>query len=71
MIDQDEPVTLDEFRALGASVREPAWDARGRVHDWRNHIPNQVADVWADLSDDARGVATYLAQIAASNERWD
>lgn len=42
-----------------------------RVHDWRNHIPAEIGELWPALSRESRLVAAIMAQIAAENEEWE
>jgi hypothetical protein len=63
--------TLEEMRALGESLRDVDWEGAGRVHDWRNYVPDEVRALWRGLASEARGVAHIIAQDAADAEEWD
>lgn len=52
-------------------LENPSWDASGRVHDWRNHVPQNLVNVWADLSIETRAAIYFIASEAASEEKWD
>jgi hypothetical protein len=53
------------------SLADPQWAKAGRVHDWRNYVPQVIRIRWTDLSDDARAVAFVIADEAAAREEWD
>jgi hypothetical protein len=50
---------------------DPRWDEVSKVHDWRNHVPSSVYQVWDMLPAEARLVAFVMAQEQASREEWD
>lgn len=52
-------------------LENPQWDKKTRVHDWRNYVPDEVIEAWAQLSLDFRAGIFLLAQKTASNEEWD
>lgn len=52
------------------------YDANGnvlseRVHDWRNHVPEEFKRDWAHFSERERKLIFIMAVEAASNEEWD
>lgn len=49
----------------------PQWQEAGRVHDWRNHIAEEVRDIWDDFTPEQRLVLANAAYELASNEEWD
>jgi hypothetical protein len=53
------------------SLDDPQWLKAGRVHDWRNYVPQVIRLRWVELSDEARAVAFVIADVAASREEWD
>ncbi len=57
---------MREFRskALG-NINNDAFENIQKCHDWRNHVPNEVADVWEHLSQLERAL---VADHAASAE---
>lgn len=57
-------VPLDE-------LDNPEFENAGRVHDWRNHVPEEVKEQWDQLSLDAKQVAYLAAYNEAENEEWD
>jgi len=47
------------------------WDLGGRVHNWRNHVPDSVQIMWPELSREARIVAFICADASSDAEIWD
>lgn len=41
-----------------------------RTHDWRNHLPRSVLELWDSLPLEARLVAFILASSQAKAEIW-
>ena len=66
----DAVVRLTSERARD-NVENPDWDSRGKVHDWRNHVPPEIRDVWHMLGHEARLIAYAMAEDVAGNEEWD
>jgi hypothetical protein len=56
---------------LPDSWHSPRWDNIGRVHDWRNYIPDGLAARWDELSVEGRMIAACMAQEQANREEWD
>ena len=52
------------------SILAPKW-SDSRIHNWHNHVPDHLADLWETLSDDARVAVYVLAKIQSDNEEWD
>lgn len=52
-------------------IDNPDWENRGRVHDWRNHVPYGLMKFWGRLSDETKFVVFALAIEEAHNEVWD
>jgi hypothetical protein len=64
-------LTLEQLHALGKDLREPKFEEAGRVHEWRNYVPDEIQALWAQLSDEARGAVYFVAEEAAGREDWD
>jgi hypothetical protein len=47
------------------------WGGGGRVHNWRNHVPDALQIMWPELSIQARIVAYLCAAASADAEDWD
>lgn len=63
---------LDQEAMDWRSVLEnPEWEQSGRVHDWRNYVPEYIRESWPDLCLDARACCFLIACAAANNEVWD
>ena len=73
-------------RLFAAAVEAGKWHSRERLeveiaefgtlliqkcHDWRNHVPDAVADEWDDLPLVAKLVAFIPAASLARQEEWD
>ena len=58
----------DEIEQLLAN---PDASPPSKVHDWRNHLPEIVAENWAALTAEARLVAFISASQLAHAEQWD
>lgn len=44
---------------------------QGKVHNWRNHVPESIREVWDALAPQARAVAILMAQERANREEWN
>lgn len=42
-----------------------------KVHDWKNHVPQEVIKNWVILQTDERFLIAIVAQDAADREEWD
>ena len=49
----------------------PKWDEAGRVHDWRNHVPEHIIEKWDDLSDEIKHDLYLWAEQLSSDEHWN
>lgn len=56
---------------LAARQDDPHWDEAGKVHDWRNHVPESVRSMWRDLDYRGRCAVALMAMEAADAEEWD
>lgn len=63
----------DEVCALDyrSEIANPKWLEAGRVHDWRNYVPESVRDIWAHLDTLARLSIYLIAVREAAHEHWD
>lgn len=64
-----ESIFRKECRDLEPSMDN--LDVPGRVHNWRNHLPDSLADEWHALPRDVKMAAIIVAQLAADREEWD
>ena len=58
----------DEDVANGAN---PHFESAGRVHDWRNHVPEHVQKIWGTFTPEQRKALVEWADELASSEHWD
>ena len=57
-------------------VKDPAPDFENkarkvRIHDWRSHVGEKVASIWATLPYDTRLAIALDAQWEADKEEWE
>lgn len=52
-------------------IADPQWGTAGRVHEWRNYVPESIQACWLSLGYDARICVLICAEHAASREEWD
>ena len=52
-------------------LESPDWEVGGKVHNWKNYIPEEFRLIWSELSVDARSMAYYFAEKIASTEEWE
>lgn len=53
------------------TIDHPDFEHAGRVHDWRNHVPEWIPKSWSSLSTETRIVIYLMADYAAGEEAWD
>lgn len=56
---------------LSVEVEEPEWDEGGRIHNWRNYVPEEIQSHWKKLSLETKLVVFRMAHIQAQNEEWE
>lgn len=52
-------------------LKTDTFDRAGRVHDWRNHVPEIVKSVWGNLAAFDRALVAIVAEQAADSEEWE
>lgn len=57
--------------AIGEDVTSPDWGEGGRVHNWRNHVPEHIRAVWGTFTDEQRRALVGWAEQLADAEEWD
>jgi hypothetical protein len=45
-------------------------DDVGRVHDWRNYVPEVIEDIWDELDETQRRLVMLTGEVAAGREEW-
>lgn len=63
------------YRTRRFYVGDPLADDMGgpptKVHDWRNHVPTDFAELWPSFSRDVRMALAIVACDLADNEEWE
>ncbi len=50
---------------------DPKWKEAGNVHDWRNHVTEEVRAIWHTFTDKQKYVLATAADYHAGNEEWE
>jgi hypothetical protein len=50
---------------------DPQWDQAGMVHDWRNHVSDEIMEMWDTFTPEQRAALARQAQKLASAEEWE
>lgn len=50
---------------------DPDWELSGRVHDWRNHVSDEVQAMWHGFTPEQRAALARSARRLARLERWE
>lgn len=63
---------MDEGGGILEEIEDPKWWlGKGGVHDWRNHVPGFLQEMWSQLQPETRLAIALVANEAANNEEWD
>lgn len=49
----------------------PVWAGAGKVHDWRNHVPEKVRAIWGTFTREQRQAIVAWAEMLADREEWE
>lgn len=49
----------------------PEWDKQWRCHNWRNHVPDEIAEIWNTFTDVQKKVLASHFQELANREEWE
>lgn len=52
-------------------AQEPHWEREDRVHNWRNHVSDEIEALWPTFTPEQRAALARQAQELADAERWD
>lgn len=52
-------------------LNSPQFEAAGRIHDWRNYVPDNLHHIWDGLTEETKLVAFLIAENIADKEDWD
>ncbi|MGQ3297702.1 hypothetical protein [Reyranella sp.] len=61
----------DDDPVLISTPNTPDWEARGRVHDWRNYVGRRTRAIWDSLTPAEQVAIARDAQERADQEHWD
>lgn len=53
------------------TITAPDWNRAGRVHDWRNYVPEDLQCLWPELAMETKLVIFLMAEAQANGEEWD
>jgi hypothetical protein len=53
------------------TLESPQFESSFKVHDWRNHVPLLIRDIWGNLTMRERAIIYYLANWSADTEEWE
>lgn len=80
--DENPPVKPSEIRAAAIFKRgrvepaaaleilyNPRFGKQKTTEDWRNYIPDDMREIWLDVSPDARALLYFLAE--AYGQKWE
>lgn len=46
------------------------FEKASKVHDWKNHVPEELIPVWNDLTERERKIIFIMAESSATAEIW-
>lgn len=52
------------------AINDPRWAEVGKVHDWRNHLSEDIKNNWNTFSSEQRRWLYNMADSLASGENW-
>jgi len=52
------------------NVGDNALNNPGRVHDWRNYVPECIENIWGELTERERMLIAIVAESPADQEEW-
>lgn len=56
---------------LKAQAADPQWARTTKVHDWRNHVPEDVRALWSTFTPSQQLALVGWANGLADREHWD
>ena len=52
--------------------QHPDWEARAKVHDWKNDVGTTfLEEMWNTFDENQKKVLAYNFQLIADDEEWD
>jgi len=61
----------NEIAPVGLKLEDADFTKIGRVHDWRNYVPEELQKDWNQLTERERQIIFVMADERASAEDWD
>ena len=49
----------------------PRWGTKWKTHNWRNHVTDEVAEMWQSFSAEQKKALARQAQALAEAEEWN
>jgi hypothetical protein len=49
----------------------PEWEKATKVHDWRNHVPENIQAMWGTFTIEQRMALVEWGESLASQEEWE
>lgn len=56
---------------LREKASDPRWSEATKVHDWRNHVPERIQELWSTFTDEQRIALVEWADELAGREEWE
>lgn len=51
--------------------KNPDWDKTEKIHDWKNHIHDQIQQIWNTFTNKQKKILAECAEADALAEEWD
>ena len=71
----DELINQCEDECVIQHIRQhivnPEFEKAGKVHDWRNYVPDLLMQDWEKLLYETRALVVIMAAYQADAENWD
>lgn len=57
--------------ATPTNYASPVWGEAGKAHDWRNHVSEEVQQMWHTFTDAQKQALARAAEELADREEWE
>jgi len=54
-----------------SDIMHPDWVHKQKIHDWKNHVPAEIQEIWNTFSRQQKKILATCAQEKADEEEWD
>lgn len=72
LLEEVDNATFDFLKSITLTFADnPEWENARRTHDWRNHVPYQIKEIWSSLSKETKIIVHLITSIQANNEEWE